>query len=96
MSVKFTSVVTVVHVAAKALSINAKLRDTFMKRSVLALAALALSTLAFAADAPAKKTNSDAPLPSTNCLFTFSGGTGTTFLKYCVTETGNILGIEAP
>jgi hypothetical protein len=67
-----------------------------VKSHVLALAALALSSFCFAADAPAKKTNPDIPLPSTNCQFSFSTGTQNTFLRYCVTDTGNILGLESP
>jgi len=67
-----------------------------VKRSVLALAAIAFSSLCFAADAPANKTNPDAPLSSTACQFTFSTGTANTFLRYCVTSAGNILGLESP
>jgi hypothetical protein len=67
-----------------------------VKRSVLALAALALSSLAFASDAPTKKNSSDAPLPSTNCEFNFSTGTGSAFFSYCITDTGNILSLESP
>lgn len=67
-----------------------------MKRFVLALTVLALSSLSFAADSNAKNVNQDAPLPSINCQFTFTAGAQSTFLRYCVTDTGNILGIESP
>jgi hypothetical protein len=36
------------------------------------------------------------PFSSADCVFTFTSSTATTFLKYCVTATGNITVFETP
>jgi hypothetical protein len=81
---------------SSAYSKNDEKGDIVVKRLVLALTVIALSTLSFADDSKAKNANRDAPLPSINCQFTFTAGSQSTFLRYCVTDTGNILGIESP
>ncbi|MBI3476731.1 MAG: hypothetical protein HY010_13445 [Acidobacteria bacterium] len=67
-----------------------------MKKSVLVLALLTLTALGFAAEPDAKNETRNNPLPSINCQFTFTAGAQNTFLRYCVTDGGNILGIESP
>ena len=67
-----------------------------MKKFALALTVLALSSLSFAGDSNPKNVDRDTPLPSINCEFTFTAGASNTFLRYCVTDGGNILGIEGP
>ncbi|PYX31966.1 MAG: hypothetical protein DMG80_09215 [Acidobacteria bacterium] len=64
--------------------------------SVIALGVLILSALSFAQDSKSKTADPNAPQPSINCLFTFTGGAQNTFLRYCVTDGGNILGLESP
>ncbi len=78
-----------------------------MKKSVLAIMALALCTLSFA-EAPSTATIN--PQPETaavevatgnpniidQCAFTFSSGHDESFLKYCVTVNGNIIQLETP
>jgi len=78
-----------------------------VKKTLLALALLALSALSLA-QAPkqeavallAQKNAAEAvphsPLSTTECAFTFTSGTGLTFLKYCVTANGNITSFESP
>ena len=67
-----------------------------MKKFVFALALLTLTSLGFAAEPNAKNVTPNGPLPSINCQFTFTAGASNTFLRYCVTDGGNILGIEGP
>jgi len=83
-----------------------------VKKAFLALAMLALSTISFAQtlaiaslqpEASALQAQDNAAetaphsLSSTSaCSFTFTSGTGLTFLKYCVTVNGNITSFESP
>lgn len=89
-----------------------------MKKIVLAIAALALTSASFAqipsifnvhhqANQPKHAVLSAAkraaiikaghnPDSSTDCAFTFTSGTGNTFLNYCLSSAGNILVLETP
>jgi hypothetical protein len=73
-----------------------KLGDIVVKKSALALAVFALSSLSFAGDSNAKNVDRDTLLPSSSCQFTFTTGSDGTFLGYCVSNTGNILRLESP
>lgn len=80
-------------------------------KTVLALIVLALCSVAFAqAPSPASTGNQlqtaallaqkngalIRPFSSADCVFTFTSGTSNTFLKYCVTATGNVTVFETP
>ena len=83
-----------------------------MKKALLALTALALCSLAFAADSGTATVNrkpaaaesakiSGRTLPGTlsataTCSFTFTSGANDNFLQYCVTVNGNIPQFESP
>jgi hypothetical protein len=81
-----------------------------MKKFTLALAVLAFCAASFAQvlsqrdvnplskqEARAAKLAALQPLaPTTTCSFTFSSGSGNTFIKYCVTANGNIAYLETP
>jgi hypothetical protein len=89
-----------------------------MKKFLLAIAALALTSASFAqvpgilsvhrqGNQPKHAVLSAAkraaiakaglnPDSSTDCAFTFTSGTGNTFLNYCVSSAGNILVLETP
>jgi hypothetical protein len=84
----------------------------FMKKVVLIATALALCPLSFAqtpdavasaqkqaAAILAQKSAAAATIKSlatSTCSFTFTSGTGNSFLKYCVTANGNITQFETP
>jgi hypothetical protein len=73
---------------------------TMKKDLALAVMMLALSALGLA-QTVTDQTRAAQGLPdgsptSTTCSFTFSSGANNTFLKFCVTATGNITQLETP
>ena len=66
-----------------------------MFRTVLKLTTC-IALLACALPGQAQRARAAAPLVDSDCTFTFSSGTGNTFLQFCVADTGNITNIETP
>ena len=74
-------------------------------KKILTFAVLALSSLSFgqvtqagsgARQGVATQIRPQGPFSSADCAFTFTSGTSTKFLKFCVTATGNITVFETP
>ena len=81
-----------------------------MKKVVFAVIVLAFASLSFA-QTPSAVSDNNHPqaalatagaqiatptLSDTRCQFTFTSGSGSSFLQYCVTPNGNILDIQMP
>ena len=64
-----------------------------MVRSIAKLAAC-LALLACALPGEAQRTQAAGTLSDSDCAFTFSSGSGNTFLQFCVAETGKITGTD--
>lgn len=71
-----------------------------MKKLVLAVLVLAGCSLCWGDTPSAAQVNnqadSNSPLGPADCAFTFTSGTGNTFMKYCVTADGNISEFQTP
>jgi hypothetical protein len=64
-----------------------------LKRVALATVLTSCSIAAVAQGQPVHK---DSPDSTSACSYTFSSGSGNTFLKFCVTANGNITQLETP
>jgi hypothetical protein len=70
-----------------------------MKNAVVSTILVAICTLAvspFEAVAQGQPLQQDGPTSTSVCSFTFSAGSGNTFLKFCVTINGNVTQLETP